>query len=164
MLQLWQGITLIGATLLTGLMAGLYFAFSVAVMPGLRRCRDTVFLSAMRSVNERILNGWFLLAFGGAAPFALAATVLQLGRWGHGGTAALAASGCALYASTLGITFGVNVPLNRDLADRGDEDPAALREHFEAHWTHQNHLRTLLATLALFCLAWALIIHGTANG
>ena len=59
-------LSLLAATLATGLMAGLYFAFSCAVMPGLARTDDRTFVAAMQWINVRILNGWFALAFGGA--------------------------------------------------------------------------------------------------
>lgn len=160
MLETWQGIALVGATLLTGLMAGLYFAFSIAVMPGLGRCDDRTFVDAMRSVNRRILNGWFGLAFAGAPLVILVAGALHLGGeakelvfW------TLAAF--LLYALTLGVTFRVNVPLNDTLdAEEGDEAPGAVRERFEARWVRWNHMRTVLCAASLGCLSWALVLHG----
>ena len=158
MLELWQGITLVAATLLTGLMAGLYFAFSIAVLPGLRRCDDATFVVAMRSVNRRILNAPFGLAFVGAPLVILVAGALHLGGEAtHVIFWTLAAF--LLYALTLGITFRVNVPLN-DLLETGDEEAQGARAHFERRWRRWNHARTLLNTAALGCLAWALVLHG----
>ena len=158
MLEMWQGATLVAATLLTGLMAGLYFAFSIAVLPGLGRCDDATFVAAMRSVNRRILNAPFGLAFVGAPLVILVAGALHLGGqapqvifWN------LAAF--LLYALTLGITFRVNVPLN-DLLEAGDEEAKAARARFERRWRRWNHARTLLSTAALGCLAWSLVLHG----
>jgi uncharacterized membrane protein len=40
--------SLIAATITTGLIAGLFFAFACAVMPGLHRTEDRTFVDAMR--------------------------------------------------------------------------------------------------------------------
>ena len=48
------------ATLVTGLVAGLSFAYSCSVMPGLAATDDRTFVGTMQSINRRILNGWFL--------------------------------------------------------------------------------------------------------
>jgi uncharacterized membrane protein len=45
----------------TGLMAGIYLAFSMAVMPGLAKNDDRTYVAAMRGMNSAILNGWFFL-------------------------------------------------------------------------------------------------------
>ncbi len=69
----WATATLIGATITNGLMAGLFAAYSYAVMPGLARAGDRTFVEAMQQTNAAILNGWFGICFGGALVFALAA-------------------------------------------------------------------------------------------
>ena len=43
-------VALTAATLTTGLVAGLFYAFSCAVMPGLRRTDDATFITAMRAI------------------------------------------------------------------------------------------------------------------
>lgn len=164
------------AAVLTGLMAGIYAAFSVAVMPGLARVDDAAFTRVMRSVNVRILNGWFLLAFLGAAPAAAAAALLHRG---DPPVAVWAGAGCALYAATVAVTFRVNVPLNDALEAAGaaagpgaagltENGPGAAglaeaRERFEARWTPWNAVRAVLATAAFGCLAVALLLHGDAG-
>jgi uncharacterized membrane protein len=57
-------ISLFAAVLTTGLMAGLYLTFSIAVMPGLARRDADTFVSSMRAMNSAILNPWFGLVFG----------------------------------------------------------------------------------------------------
>lgn len=159
MLETWQGITLVAATLLTGLMAGLYFAFSIAVMPGLGACDDRTFTAAMRSVNRKILNGWFGLAFAGAPLSILLAGALHLG--GDATSVVFwTLAAFLLYAATVAFTFRVNVPLNDELEAADEEDTAAVRRRFEKRWVRWNHARTWLNTAALGCLAWALVLHG----
>lgn len=157
---MWQAVILAVATVLTGLMAGIYLAFSIAVMPGLGQTDDATFVRSMRAINVRILNGWFMLAFLGSLLFSGLAALLHLGEVP---VAAWAGAGCVLYGATLVSTFRVNVPLNNALDAAGDPTaPAAVRERFEAPWVRWNHVRAVLATAALGCLIEALILHGNA--
>lgn len=154
-----RSLVLLAATLATGLMAGLYFAFSVAVMPGLGASDDRTLIEAMQRINVAILNGWFSLAFGGALVLGGVAAALH---WRGDGRAALPwiIAGVILYAASLIVTMGFNVPLNDKLAAAGDpakiHDPAAVREQFESAWLRWNVARVLTTTAALGCLAWAL--------
>ncbi|MCT2593642.1 DUF1772 domain-containing protein [Streptomyces sp. N2-109] len=161
-----QGVTLGAATVLTGLMAGIYFAFSVAVMPGLAATNDETFVRSMQSVNVKILNGWFMLAFFGALLLPALAGVLLFRDGGMRAVVVWVVAAFVLYAATIGITAGVNVPLNDKLAAAGsaagDSGFAAAREQFETVWVRGNAARALLATAACGCLVRALIVH--ANG
>jgi uncharacterized membrane protein len=154
-----RSLVLLAATLATGLMAGLYFAFSVAVMPGLGASDDRTFIEAVQRVNVAILNGWFTLAFGGALVLGGIAAALH---WRGDGRAALPwiIAGVVLYAASLVVTMGFNVPLNDKLAAAGApakiHDPAAVRAQFESAWLRWNVVRVLTTTAALGCLAWAL--------
>src|SRR5690349_15551620 len=123
--------TLIAATL-TGLMAGLFFAFSVAVMPGLADLPADRARAAMRRINVRIQNPLFLLVFLGTA--VLCAVEVFQGR---------IAGGLLYVVGSFLLTMFVNVPMNNRL-ERGDDAywPTYLRT-----WTLWNHVR------ALACLA-----------
>ena len=59
-------ITLVAA-LGCGLMAGLFFAFSVSVMKALGRLPSAEGIAAMQSINVAIINPVFLAAFFGTA-------------------------------------------------------------------------------------------------
>src|SRR6478672_64334 len=80
----WGTAALVAAVITNGLMAGLFAAYSYAVMPGLGRASARTFVEAMQQTNAAILNGWFGICFGGAVVFAAAATVLYRGRPGWG--------------------------------------------------------------------------------
>jgi uncharacterized membrane protein len=149
-------LSLLAATLATALMAGLYFAFSCAVMPGLARTDDRTFVAAMQWINMRILNGWFAVAFGGAFVLTTVALVLHVPAPGRGALPWVAVA-LVLYAATLVVTFRVNVPLNEALAAAGDPvavaDVASVRERFEPGWVRWNAVRAVLAAGALLALA-----------
>ena len=78
MYELFRGAALVAATVTAGLMAGLFYAFSISVMTGLGRVDDRTFVTAMQRINVAILNGWFALIFGGALVLTAVATVLHI--------------------------------------------------------------------------------------
>ena len=154
----WATATLVAATITNALMAGLFAAYSYAVMPGLGRTDDRTFVEAMQQTNAAILNGWFGICFGGALLFAAAAAVLHYGRPGL----LWIVAGLVLYAR--GTILRVNVPLNDRLAAAGDPatlaDPAAVRGAFERTWVRWNVVRAVCSTAAFGALLGALVVQG----
>jgi uncharacterized membrane protein len=159
----WATAALVAATLTAGLMAGLFAAFSYAVMPGLGKAGDLAFVAGMQRINVAILNGWFGLCFGGALVFSVLAAVLHAGA-GRRSVLPWIVTGAALYLVVLVITVAANVPLNDRLNAAGDParipDLHVVREQFEAAWVRWNVVRTLVCVLAFGCLSWALVLHG----
>lgn len=157
-MELFRAVALMAATMTTGLMAGLYYAFVFAVMRGLARADDATFVTAMQRVNTAILNGWFFLAFMGSLVLSALAALLHLGEpalpW--------AVAGFVLYAVGFATTMTVNVPLNNALDAAGSTDPSATRSAFEAKWNRWNTFRLVASLAAFACLAWGLVEHGRA--
>ncbi|MEV6172868.1 anthrone oxygenase family protein [Streptomyces sp. NPDC051954] len=149
------GFVLGAATVAMGLGAGAFYTFACAVMPGLARSDDQVFVDAMRNMNDAILNPVFFLSFFGAllltgvSAWQLRAAPHRKWVW----------AGLAAYTLTFLITVMVNIPLNEELADTGNSASTA-REDFEDMWVAWNVVRTLLSTLALAFLVRALVLHG----
>ncbi|EQD82634.1 hypothetical protein N599_29655 [Saccharopolyspora erythraea D] len=73
-------VALIAATITTGLIAGLFYAFACSVMPALRGTDARTFIDVMQRVNRAILNGWFAAAFAGAFLLTAQAAVLHIGE------------------------------------------------------------------------------------
>ncbi|ACZ91961.1 DUF1772 domain-containing protein [Streptosporangium roseum] len=169
MFELFRSTALVASTLTTGLIAGLFYAFSCAVMLGLGRTDDRTFVSAMQWINVKILNGWFLIPFMGALALIALAGALHLRGDGRSVLPWIVAA-LVLYGMTFAITAAVNVPLNNQLAAAGEPDGitdlAAVREAFEATWNRWNLIRALTSTAAFGCLVWALVLHGgiTSSG
>lgn len=154
----WATAALAAATITNGLMAGLFAAYSYAVMPGLGRTDDRTFVAAMQQTNAAILNGWFGICFAGSLVLALVAVLLHLGRPGLPWIVA----GLVLYVAVLVITFVVNVPLNNALAAATSGTPdaaAAARAAFESTWVRWNVVRAVLSTAAFGCLVGALAVR-----
>ncbi|TDD73455.1 DUF1772 domain-containing protein [Actinomadura darangshiensis] len=156
-------LSLIAATLTTGMVAGLMADWAYTVLPGLGRSSDRTFVEGLQHLNRAIQNGWFFLSFLGAILFAGLAAYLA---WrGHGRDALpWIIAGLALYLVTFIITFAANIPLNEQLDRAGDpaqiKDLAAVRADFESKWIAWHLVRTVANIAAFGCLAWALVIHG----
>ncbi len=163
----FRGAVLLGATLTMGLSAGLFFAYSCSVMPGLAKADDRTFVETMQRINVAILNGWFMVVFLGAIVLTLLAVVLQF-RGGDRGLLPWLIAAAVLYLVVLVVTGAVNVPLNDQLAAAGSldgiPDLAAVRETFETTWVRWNTVRTVSATAGFGCLVAALVMGGRNAG
>ncbi|MFC8914749.1 DUF1772 domain-containing protein [Streptomyces sp. NPDC047821] len=160
------GPLLVASIVTMGLMAGVFFAFDVSVMPGLDRTGDRVYAEAMQNFNQAIdTSGLFVLAFLGALAATTAAAVIEY-RAGRRGAALWAGAAAALYVVALLITFTVNIPLNNELAALGDPAKAkdfGVVDRFRGVWEATNIMRTVLCTVAVGCLAHGLKLHGRAT-
>ncbi|MDT0327446.1 anthrone oxygenase family protein [Nocardiopsis lambiniae] len=165
-LHVIRGLVLGSAALAMGLISGFFYAYACSVMVGLARVDDHTFIDTMQWINATVRNRWFAPAFFGALVLTALAVLLHLPR-GRRRVLPWAVAALALYATAFGITMGVNVPLNEELAAAGDPaligDPAAVRAAFEAPWAAWNTTRTVASTAALGCLLRALALHGRAS-
>lgn len=154
-LDLARTLTLSAATFTTGLMAGLFFAYTNSVMPGLGAGSDRTFVEAMRRIDTAIQNGWFLLCFIGALVCTIAAVAVHIPGAGRAALPWLLVA-LVLYIAVLVVTGVVNVPLNNALHAAGDTDVAAARAAFEAKWITWNNVRTAANTgaFAALIVAW----------
>ncbi|WP_239647126.1 anthrone oxygenase family protein [Nocardiopsis salina] len=149
------------ATTTTGLVAGLFYAYSCSVMLALRQVGDRTFIDVMQRINTAILNGWFALGFGGALLSTALAAGLHLGD--DRPVLVRILSALALYVAMVFVTRAFNIRLNNELAEAGPADriarPDAVRRSFEGPWVRWNIVRTLLSTGALICLVYALLLY-----
>ena len=156
-------IVLGAAVIAMGLLAGLFFAFDVAVMPGLTAADDRTLVDAMQQMIDKIENPAFFLILLGA-PALAAVALVQARRSGSTQIAGWIVAGLALYTVMVVVTVAFHFPLNEDLTNAGDpariENLAAVRDDFVTPWVAWNIVRTLATTAALGCLAWALVLRG----
>ncbi|WP_331742559.1 DUF1772 domain-containing protein [Streptomyces sp. NBC_01006] len=159
-------VLLMVSTVLVGLMAGLFFAFDVSVMPGLARGDERTYVTAMQNINAVIDgNGLFGTVFVVALLAAVASTAVEL-RKGRRGVALWVGAAAVLYLVVLVITFTVNIPLNNELADAGDAarlTDFSIVDRFKGTWVATNIVRTVCCTAALVALARALVLYGRAT-
>lgn len=152
------------ATGCTGLMAGVFYGFTVAINPAFRHLPDAAYIAAMQAINEAIVNPLFALSFFGAP------LLLPLAAWLHRRGPArrfrLLALATAVYlVGSFGVTVAANIPLNDELAafpvaTAPAAQAAAVRARFAAPWNRWHAVRTWASVAALglavaACLATA---------
>jgi uncharacterized membrane protein len=157
------GIVLAAGTVTMGLIAGLYFGWAVAVMPGLSGLDDRAFVDAAQELDDAIRSPLFFAAF--LAALVLPAVALyQERQLGLRRATPWIVAALVLYGIGTLTTMAINEPLNMDLVDAGDPsriaDPGAVRDDFEDPWVVSHIFRTVLSVAALGSLAYALVLHG----
>jgi uncharacterized membrane protein len=154
------------ATLSCGLMAGVFFAFSTAVMPGLARLGPAQGILAMQFINRAILNPLFLIVFMGSAAFCALLLFTSLGRW-QNSSAIFFLIGSILYlVGSFLVTVVVNVPLNNTLDALVPTNPDSAKHwaSFLTTWTSWNHVRTIASLLATALLTLGLYLQAHKIG
>jgi len=148
-----QNAILFVAILLSGLIAGLLYAYSCSINPGLKALSDKEYVHAMQSINEAIQNPIFFLSFVGLL------AVYPLSVY-HVYTTPLKLSTYLMIIATLVYFFGVfgltmwrNVPLNEllakfDISQASPEQIAAIRQRFEGPWNNYHTIRTFASILS----------------
>jgi len=143
-------IIILVAALGSGLIAGTFFVFSVAIMSAFGRLSPAEGLRAMQSINLVIVNPAFLGVFLGTALLSAVILVVGLFRLGQPGWAYLI-TGAAIYlAGSIFVTMVFNVPLNDALeaAQAGTADGEAVWQNYLRNWTYWNHVRTIASLVS----------------
>ncbi|MDF3065849.1 MAG: hypothetical protein K0R38_1450 [Polyangiaceae bacterium] len=150
------------AALGSGLIAGVFFAFSSFVLPALARLPAAHGISAMQSINVVVLNRSFLGVFLGTAACSI---VLALRATADSSTSArLALAGSLFYlVGCVVVTRVGNIPYNDALMRLAPDTPqaAALWERFVARWSVCNHVRGVASFLA--CTLFILSLCGCSR-
>lgn len=145
------------AALGSGLIAGVFFAFSTFVMTALGRLPPAQGIAAMQSINVAVINPVFLGTLFGTGVVCVVLAVIALLGWQAPGAAWLLAGSVLYVVGDVVVTMAFNVPLNNALAaaDPASADGATLWARYLKGWTAWNHVRTVagLAATAAFILA-----------
>lgn len=149
-------LTLVSA-LGCGLAAGVFFAFSVFVMPALDRLPPAQGIAAMQSINVAAITPLFMLALFGTAATCVLLGVSSLLRWHEPGARYLLVGSILYLVGTIIVTIAFNVPRNDALAAIAPDsaDGASLWASYVTSWTAWNHVRMIaaLAAAASFTIA-----------
>ncbi|HTN16603.1 MAG TPA: DUF1772 domain-containing protein [Chitinophagaceae bacterium] len=148
---------LLTTALCTALMAGLFFAYSFSVVPGLGQLGDYEYLRAMQSINRAIQNPFFFI------PFFTAVLLLPLSAYRMKDRTRKRLLQAAAACYTIGVmlvTIIGNVPLNNaieamELHNMSVLELKAQRFAFEPLWNRLNMVRTVCSSLAFVFVAWA---------
>ena len=153
-------IVLVAAVIAMGLLTGLFYAFDVAVMPGLTAAEDRTLVDAMQQMINLPAFPLTLLD----APALAAVALFQARRSRSARTRRWIIAAFACYLVMVLVTVTVHFPVNDALMKAGNptriENLAAVRDDFVSPWVAWNIVRTLALTAAFGCLAWALVLRG----
>ena len=150
--MIFESIILVLAGILTALVTGLYFGYSVSVNGGLHRLNDSEYVKAMQSINVVIQNPIFFVSFIGPLLLLPLATFLQ--RDANSIKFPLLLASSVLYiAGSFGLTMVANVPINQrlaklDVTNASGNEIAQARAGFEKPWNRLHTIRTLASIAA----------------
>lgn len=147
------------ATVSVGIMAGIYFAFSVFVMQSLDALDRPAGMMAMQSINRIIQKSLFLPLFFLSSLACLLIAVMGVMQWGGPGVWQMITGGMLYVIGMLIVTIVGNVPLNNALEATAVDGPEAetMWRHYMRRWLPWNHVRTVSCTASLILLIGALV-------
>lgn len=162
-------VTLILATVGTGLMAGLALTYAVAVMPGLANTGDRTFVDAFQQIDRALDSTiWFWVAiFVGSMVSIILSTVFVF-KLNERSIFIWLILVAILYGATIAITAVGLDPLEYDFGRGGGPsevlDASAMRADLnEDRWALLNGIRLVTNVIAVACLAWSLVLFGRST-
>jgi uncharacterized membrane protein len=144
------------AALGCGVMAGVFYAFSVMVMRSLAQLPPQHAIAAMQAINAAALRPAFLGVFVGTAALCAAVAVGSLVDWDDA-SPYLLVGGLLYLVGAFALTGGYHVPRNEalDRLEPSSPDAPGHWARYVREWTAWNHVRALaaVAATALFTIA-----------
>ncbi|GAB5554370.1 MAG: hypothetical protein Sapg2KO_39610 [Saprospiraceae bacterium] len=157
-----KSLSLLGAVVLTGLSAGLFYAWQVSVIPGTKKVLDPTYLESMQAINRAILNPAFFLVFFGPIILLILSVIQQY----NSGISFWLLLGATLFYlfGTFGVTVFGNVPLNdtldgMDLTEMAEPAINEFRALYERKWNRFHLIRTVFSVLSFLLSVLALLAN-----
>jgi uncharacterized membrane protein len=149
----FENIVLVVGGTLTGLLAGVFYAFNVAFVPTLRHLKAKQHIETMQVINAKIKNPVFFLSFFGPT------ILLPLAAFLNRSTAEfplLVMAALLHIIGSDGVTIAANIPLNEaldkvDVSQISEAEAEKIRQDFQgpgSSWMRFHAVRTLAATAA----------------
>lgn len=150
----WLLLLFVTILLGAGLMSGMFFAFSTFIMKALSRIPSVEGIRAMQSINVVVINPIVMTVLIGTAILSAWMMFLvlrdSLSHWFFVG-------GAHYVFGTFFVTVFANVPLNNRLENVLPEKGEEVWRSYLDKWTFWNHVRTIAALIAVFCLTMGLL-------
>lgn len=153
-------VLLVAAAIGSGLIAGIFFAFSTFIMTAFARIPPEQGIAAMNSINTTIVRSPFMLLFIPVAIICVAIAVMAFMDW-RGSASIWMIGGAAAYVVASFIsTIAFNVPMNDALANvsGSGSEAVTLWNRYLSDWTWWNHVRTLASLASAIAFVRALMI------
>jgi len=151
-------ILLVAAAIGSGLIAGIFFAFSTFIMTAFSRIPPEQGIAAMNSINVTIVRSPFMLLFVPVMILCIVIAIMAFMDW-QGSASIWMISGAAVYvAGSFISTIVFNVPMNDTLADLSGSEALTFWNRYLADWTWWNHVRTMASLASAIAFVRALMI------
>lgn len=150
MIQQLFEISLVAATLATGLVAGVFLTFSDFVMRALGRAEPAAGIEAMQMINREVYRSLFATLLLGLALVSILLAVVGIYLAGHDVVLWLVAAAGFYIVGVVAVTARKNVPMNQRL-DRMEHRSIGASAYWATYardWTRWNHLRWVAALAA----------------
>lgn len=149
-------------TIFSGLMAGLFYAWSISVTPGLAKINDVSYLQAFQSMNRAIINPSFFVVFFGLAVLLPVLSYLTFQTSISNQFWYVISATVLYFVGIMGVTIFGNVPLNNALEalqieSMTPEQMNEFRKGFESKWNRLNLIRTISSLLTFLLLVIACV-------
>ncbi len=148
---------LIITAVVSGLVAGIFFAFSTFAMKGIRALPPVQGMQAMQAVNITAVQPPFMSLFFGGTVLSVVVAVMALVDLDRAG-AWWALAGAVVYVfGVFVLTAAYHVPRNNRLAvvEPDDPDAPAIWQRYATEWTRANHIRAIAPTFTAVALILA---------
>jgi uncharacterized membrane protein len=144
----------------SALMAGLFYAWSCSVIPGLKKLPDNMYINAMQSFNRTILNPVFFIGFMGTLILLPLCTYVHFARPVSMKFWLLLGASLMYIFGVFGITVIGNIPLNNrldkfDLSTSSESSLTQQRKEFEMPWIRRHTIRTVCAIIVIMLVITA---------
>jgi uncharacterized membrane protein len=151
------------AAVCTGLMGGVFFAFSNLVMKSLASLPAALGITAMQSINIVAINPLFMGVLFGTASTCAVLAIYSLPQLQRPGFHYLLLGSMLYLVGAILVTIFFNVPLNNALAqvDPASAEGVRIWNRYLTTWTSWNHVRTVASILA--SAAFSLAIYRIRN-
>ncbi|MBQ0886667.1 DUF1772 domain-containing protein [Streptomyces sp. RM72] len=142
----------------TGVMAGVFCAFSTFVMRGLAALPPAQGVAAMNAINRAAVGPAFMSVFLGTALLAVVIAAVTLAVWPKDAAVELLLGSGLYLVGSFGVTAAANVPRNDALLrlEPGSAEAADRWTAYVREWTAWNHVRTVAAAAAAAAYVLAL--------
>ncbi|MEU1083274.1 anthrone oxygenase family protein [Streptomyces sp. NPDC005908] len=152
-------LTMLGV-LGTGVVAGVFCAFSTFVMRGLAALPPARGVAAVQAINVAAVRPPFMLVFLGSTVLCAVLTAVTCVVWPDEGAIPSLVGGALYLCGSFGLTVVAHIPRNDRLA-RLEADSAEAAAYWPVYvrgWTRWNHVRALASAGA--ALAYLLALTG----
>lgn len=155
----------------TALIAGVFYIWSCAVIPGLAKVPDETYIRTMQAINIAIQNPIFFASFMGTLFLLPLSTYLNYTSFNSPRFLCLLAASIIYAVGVFGVTAFGNVPMN-DKLDAFKLDGASTQDihnqrvQYEKPWNRLNTVRTVANFISLVlvisaCLSKSNIVDNT---